>query len=1591
MEQCDESDEWLMAQVASGKRDRLSILLRRYASPLLTFIRRIERHCDQCRICQVALEEARKRLEAMQSLPAVEAPERLLRATERRIAQYRGPAAVVMKAGFGIAAAAALLIGAFHVYYLNLAPLPYDLKVLGQTEWLAGSQAALRIVLVDRQRGQGMAGVPVEVELAGERADQMITLASFTTNHLGSGDPRFRLPDWETGRYELRVRARPGGTQEAISRAVELKRSWRLMLVTDKPVYQPGQVIRARSLALRQPDLKPVAGQAATFSVTDPKGNVVYCQRDVTSRFGIAAADCPLADEIIEGPYQFECQVGDTVSRATVEVKRYVLPKFSIEVDLDRAYYQPAERMRGTLRAAYFFGKPVANADVEIELKTADAETRTFERLQVRTDAGGNASFEFLLPDALVGRQTDAGDATVALGATVRDRAGQQQSRSLSRVVTRQPIRIEVIPEGGSLVRDIPNVVYLFTSYPDGRPARARVAAGLDRELLTNDLGVASFTMDPPADRFRWIFLARDEAGEVGRREWSFDCGAAANDFLVRADKAVYDSGQTMRLLLRGHGNEPVFIDLVKDGQTVLTDAIAMAQGRGEYALDIPPELFGAIELCAYRFGADGRPIRRTRAIYVRPAHDLAIETRLERDEYRPGERARLTFALTDELGRPATGAISLAAVDEAVYSVLAGESSLERSFFTLEQELLKPVYTIYPWSPDMKAQLEPGEQERFEQAIFARTAQAGLALRSYLEGNPGVLAALERPGWRRMAAWMELPEELLALLGRRDAPHSLVATSFPDKWREVEAVKRPGLRAVKAAWTLLGGIGGLAALVFLSRNVTTLFGKPWRPAEWITVLVILAILVALLLPAVQSAREMSNRWPTRELEGLRFAFEQSRAEAGADAASVRVRQWFPETLLWRPELITDDAGLATIEVDLPDSITSWRLSASAVSGDGKLGGGQSSIRVFQPFFVDLDLPLALTRGDEVELPVVVYNYLDKPQSVELNLADCAGLARLDEAVKVVELAAGEVRSVGYRLRAEKIGRFDLEVTARGEGVADAVRRQIEIEPDGRRVEQVVNGNLDQPAEVDLAVPDDAIEGSVKAIIRIYPSTFSQLVEGLDAIFQKPYGCFEQTSSTTYPNVLALDYLRRTGKPAPEIEAKARAYIHLGYQRLLSFEVDGGGFDWFGSPPANATLTAYGLMEFDDMARVHDVDPALIERTRHWLLDQQQADGSWDSEVHRLHHDPTRAAADLARLSTTAYIGWAVFGGRSEDDPKAQATLDYLLRHEPAAMDDAYVLALVANSLAAIDSSGRAAGPYLERLAQMRHTSADGKLAWWDTSRTLFYGAGRGGSIETTALAALAMLHAGYEPPITRGALAWLAGQKDALGTWHSTQATVLALKALLAGTGKPLGGERERTIEIAADGLLIHQAVIPADDSDVVQQFDLSSQLGAGRGRLLLTERGGGGTGYQVVLSYHLPGASQPPAQPPMSVELAYDRTELSTGDTLAVKATLTNHMSAAAPMVLVDLPIPAGFAIEPDDLAQLAATRRIAKYQLTPRSAIIYLRQLPPAQAITLTYRLRATMPVKVTAAPARAYEYYDPDTKAASETTELIVNGD
>jgi type II secretory pathway pseudopilin PulG len=1570
-------------------------------------------HVQLCPICQVALEEGRKRLAALQSVPVVEASDSLIRATEQRIAAHRESWWTPARSALAVAAAVVLFLGGFHLYYLTLSPSPYELKILGQTELLAGTEGSLRVLLVRHDDQKPVPGVRVNVELAEKNSASTVKLVSFHTDPAGSTQARFQWPDWEPGEYELRVTARPSFTAESITRTVKLKRSWKLMVSSDKPVYQPGQTIHLRSLALRRPDLKPVAGRDVSFSIADPKGNVIYRQRGVTSRFGIASADCALADEILEGAYQVSCQVGDTASELTVDIQRYVLPKFKVEVSFDKPYYLPGERLTGTVHAQYFFGKPVDNGDVEVVIEQGALAGARLSSMQARTDAGGAAPFEFVLPERLNASEREAEDARVTVVATVRDAAGQEQKKNETCVVAARPIRIEVIPEGGTLVEGVPNRVYLLATYADGRPAQVRIAiSGQAQEAETDELGVATVELTPQTSRILWTLRAADAQGREGKRDMTLEAGAASNDFLLQPDKAVYGGGETIHLTALGRaGNEPVFVDLIKDGQTLLTTMVGMQEGRGETDFDVSADLFGTIELCAYRYSSAGEVIRKRRVLYVHQVHDIRIGVTQNLPEYRPGQRARLRFKLTDSSGKPLPGALSLAAVDEAVFSILNRAPGMERQYFTLDEELLKPVMAVYPWSPDDRPAVPSEHRRRLEQALFARTAADRADTREaflekllpYVDNNRRVFDVLRRPDWEQIVdSWDWYPDELRKSLHESGKAHSLDITNYPAKAQAVEARAKRGRELMAGCWIIFGFIFSVGVVVVgINKGRITLL-------EIVAVGAIIAILMALLLPAVQQAREAARRSQAgNDLKQIALAFSNAtdarhNVEATVDEftnfkgnapTAPRLRQWFPETLLWRPELITNDQGEAELDIDLADSITTWRLSASAVSANGELGSLQAPIRVFQPFFVDLNLPVALTRGDTITVPVVVYNYLDRPQTVRLVLENAEAFEQFGGVEQSLELAPGEVKSAGYRLRARQVGKQTLRVAARSGEVSDAIERTVEIVPDGRRVEQVASGTLHEPASAAVSVPDEAIEGSTKAILKIYPSNFSQLVEGLDAIFRQPYGCFEQTSSTTYPNVLALDYLMRTKKHAPDVEARARQYIHLGYQRLLTFEIAGGGFDWFGHPPANRVLSAYGLMEFTDMARVHDVDPALIRRTRDWLIRQRNPNGSWEPEGHLLHEDPTGGSGQLARLGTTAYIAWAVYGsgGSAASEPDATTTLNWLAGHEPSAISDPYVLALVANAVGAIDGWGKTARPCLDRIETLKKTSPDGRLAWWEAERpgrTLFYGGGVSGRIEATALSALALMNGGGHSTAIRAALVWLVQQKDPHGTWHSTQATVLALKALTAAMGRPVGGDRERQIDIAIDGKPHRTLVIPVDQADVMQQLDLSASLAAGNHDVKLTDRSGTAVGYQLAVSYYVPDSAEAPRPQALTVALSYERSELLVGDSVAAQAVVKNASAEALPMVLVDLPIPPGFDVDSSAIARLVAAGKVEKFQVNPRSVIVYLRSLAPASELQIAYSLRATVVAKVASRPAVAYEYYAPEHRAQSAGWELTV---
>jgi uncharacterized protein YfaS (alpha-2-macroglobulin family) len=1645
-----------------------------------------------------------------------------------------------------------LAVTVYSIYVAVHEPDPQETVVLGQTKIASGSPAALRVLVRNRVSGRPAKGATVALSLSGKAAAP-IKLGTFHTDADGSLSDAINIPEIPAGEYQLIVDVASSLGRDHVVKKVEVQHPVRLLLSSDKPVYQPGQTIHLRSLMINGRTQKPSAGEPVTFEVSDPKGNKVFKENRKASAFGIASADFVLASELNLGRYAIRAIAGAITAECTVEVRPYVLPKFKIQITTDKPYYLPGQTVSGSVQADYFFGKPAGGATVKLTAATFEEKPVDIAVLHGRTDAAGHYPFQFVLPDFFAGMPQKNGQAFLDLTAEVCDSAQHTEQKTLSLSVAQNELEITVLPEAGVLVPGVENLVYVLTTYPDGRPAVCRVF--LNGIAYQGDAQGVCIIRITPADASQQLELqALDSAGRKAQLSYRPDNPKDVPPLLVRTDKAVYQAGQTAQVtLLSPEKNTTVFLDVIKDGQTVLTRSVPLSNHKSQYALSLPASLVGALQINAYVITEAGEDRGCSRLIYVNPASALQIATKMSKPVYRPGEVARLDFSVTDAQGRPAPAALGIAAVDESVFALSENRPGLLRQFLEVEGELLKPRYQIKSFSSPEQLLFDTGDDQALAQAYFSSLGQkqpANLGLDGLISGqyiSPQILEHIR--SMRGTPAYESLrrdPQyaEIFRLLENGNGIYNLREATGLVKLQSVEAHRkayfkklttvtklgflgllfllpifllihyaRPGIgifpnaRAIgqdrkyveiasstyhllgalvlcpflfyplggyfcdqwnidNPGWVLLGleaavvvitlvlqfirislaasdrmekemaplrmFMGAFLGQFILSRLGFVVFSlhlvdfEEWFALFWVLgsvvaplivlgglnghirrqmtakgipppevkitlvgiliIISIIAILAALLLPALSAAKSKGMRVSLmsdlKQIDLAKRMAEEDGIKPGSSSvpSSPRVRRDFPETLFWRPELITDDHGRASLEIPLADSITTWRASVDGISAAGKMGSVEMPITVFQDFFVDLDLPVSMSLGDQISVPVTCYNYLKEPQDIHLHLA---GADWFESATpdSVVHLEPGAVKSMGFPIKVLRVGGHALRVTARGTRVADAIEREIRVLPTGDKMEHLKNEVLKDAFADTFSIPAGAIPGSENLWLKCYPSRFSEVVEGLESIFQAPYGCFEQTSSTTYPNVLVLDYMKRTGRLTPEIEIKARKFINAGYQRLLTFEVPGGGFEWFGHAPAHVGLTAYGITEFTDMSRVHPVDQAMLDRTIQWLFSVQNSNGSWNQ------------ADGLDSWSgnspVTAYVAWAL-AESGDQSPNLDRALNYLRSH-PQTISSLYEKALAANAFLAWNRNDSFGHELVNQLKEAALIETNRTIHWPSTGYSMTYSHGSGMDVETTALSVMAMIKANAWPESVKQALTWLSKHKTGDGTWGSTQATILAMRALIQGTSASLGQEFESTVTVRLNGEKIETFHINQDNSDVMKQVDLTGHLQAGDNRLELHQSPVGELPIQITGAYWLPARSSVATIVPrqtdlLQINLQYDRATLAVNDQLKCAVTVKNHTGRGINMAIVDLGIPPGFDVDAAAFEAMQEQGRIAKFEVTGNQVILYLRELSGTTPFRFEYALRAKYPLRVQTPASAVYEYYQPQNQAQS-TPEIL----
>ena len=762
-----------------------------------------------------------------------------------------------------------------------------------------------------------------------------------------------------------------------------------------------------------------------------------------------------------------------------------------------------------------------------------------------------------------------------------------------------------------------------------------------------------------------------------------------------------------------------------------------------------------------------------------------------------------------------------------------------------------------------------------------------------------------------------------------------------------------------------------------------------------------LSTLVAL-APGIGPTQERDRR-PTEAMEKPLF--------------TPKLRKYFPETLVWKPEVITDQSGHARIRFPMGDNITAWKMSVIASTIGGQIGVAEKELRSFQPFFVESDPPKVLTEGDQISQPVVVRNYLEKAQTIFAELKPEPWFLNLAAAQQKLAVAANGDASAVFTYRAiHSTKEAKQRVTARNGSTGDAVERELVVHPNGQEISLSTSRLLSAATNsMTVRVPETAIGGSMEAELRIYPNLMAHVLDAMDGIGRRPAGCAEQVTSTAYVSLMALQLLKKVGQDKPgnenprsAVALQARAAVQEGVRRLTEMQNLDGGMGYWYKWQASPALTAYVLRFLSEAHQFVPVDETVRRRLRDYLLAHQIRPGVWAMYRWDLQkeEEDANSTAYIARTLAGADIGAADNSISKEEKEKERqrlgAAVDGALHFIEQNIDSWSDPYLVGNyALAAVDGGRNA---HIEKartlLEQLAHREGDTMYWNLEANTSPFYGWGNTGRLESTALAveALAKMDSAHadcdlQDMAARG-LQYLLGHKDRYAVWYSTQATQNVLEAMIAAmpAGANAVGVVQATIKVNGRAVKTMSLPDPREATGPVT-VALGNALEKGENKIeIATAANVGAMNATLFASYYVPwGKSSATSEEnllsgenrALRWKVQYDRLEAKAGETVHCNVEAERIGFKGYGMMLGEVGLPPGAEV---DRASLDAGDA-GSYEVQPDRVVFYIWPSAGGSSFRFDFRLRYRM--EASSAASKLYDYYNPEAAASVTPVKFSVH--
>ena len=1420
----------------------------------------------------------------------------------------------------------------------------------------SNSQSSFLVLAHDIEGVPSDEKVTVDVILGGET----FHLYEGKMDDGGYVKPLFTVPNI-TGMGELVIRV----GDEKIKEDISIVDTHRILLSTDKPLYQPGQTIHIRMLTYENID--PVASDdMVELSIADPEGNIMakeFLQPD--NEYGITEYDFFLSDQLPLGDYEITARVGGEEVQVVVMVGRYVLPKFSIEVEDMKPWYLINESISGVVSCRYFFGKDVEGT-VQINASTYLGTWVNVSGVEGELTQG---EFKFTLPpiNYAVALPVWNRNGVIQLQISVKDTGGHMENETHIIPLANNSLVITTL--GDNNIIDTISNYYVIVRDPCGVAMdNAQVMVSVDGKNLTskmtNERGIAHFSFLFTNQTTLRLDVIKNDVRIVSKHELTGSKGIK-----VIPNKENYLVGDKVQCEVYYTGNSTtdwVYYDMIANGFVTTTGRLSLSEGKGNFSIIATPDMMPLTQIRAYKIQPDLNVTRDTAVIGVVSVDTLNVHVYTTQEEYEPHENITLQFKV-DDGEHPIVAAMCINIVDKSVFEVSQRFIGLEKLYFELEEEFITPAYEIHEY-------------------VFTNTTR--------------ILPLEETP---------DLVDQ------NSFKTEDNMVFSNPDKYlADAQLFKE---KSIFFYWMIL-----LIAFIVCAIVLTTYFaGKVFGKTKMFATLAALGLCVCgvgmfmVMNQALISYTEDGtvgdippadrNEWADDKFfvnitnQWLEDAPVKDSILAGTgtqDTAPERVRHFFPETWYWTPFIITDEEGKANITLVTPDSITSWNIEAIASTMDAQIGVGTQEIQVFKKFFVEPDIPVAAIRGDEFPLNILVYNYGNTTSTATVEIEQDEWYDLLSRNKQSLTLPPNSVTSVSFTIRPVSVGNHNITITALSNNDSDAITKQIQIDPDGKAITQIENGELRNNQTVTHIIPlsSKRIPNSENAFIKIQGGMESVILDGAEGFLNFVSGCGEQSMSLLAIDILAYQNLLKKEGITTDQLFESETMVTQGIQHEFLYLVrdkDGRGIVWFPHEEnPHPWLTSWGLLTFQDAKNTgFTIDDKIIQDMQNWLINKQDSDGSYTFPEWGLY-ETTNPILKMKKVATTAYITRALLYSGYESDGHIKKSLEYITENINDHWNDPYTLALALIVLEDAHGEKNLRDKIYSQLLLLRNE--DNETVYWETENNMYsntetvrFGGMSTYTIETTAYAIMALQKHGGSDGILKGAVSYLLNHRNQMGGFSSTQDTVVALQAL---NGQGTNEIKDIQINIYANNIPVAIVNLTEENKDVTHLIDLRPYL-TDVVSIEITAQGMGSILYQIFSEQYLPWDLVPLEKPrELIINVIYDSTSIKVSDMLWAHVDLMYNGSAKnARMVLIDLRAPVGFSFVSTDFSALLDNDTIDNFEIRGRQAVIYIENLTQGEWIHFDYQLEANQPIKGTIQGVKAYDMYNPSITAETPPVDII----